>query len=100
MNRNVIIGIVVVILAVGGYFYFGGNNAADTAAGDAATAMTDAAALLDPAKWDAAKVTAMIDGSSLDDAAKTKLKDLVTAAGSDAAKIGAAITEIKTALKI
>ena len=57
--------------------------------------MADAAKLLDPAAWDAAKVNAMIDASSLDAAVKTSLKDMVTAAGTDAAKIGAAITEIK-----
>ncbi len=55
-------------------------------------------ALLDPANFDAAKVDAMIDASSLDAATKATLKGLVADAGTDTTKIGAAIAAIKTAL--
>ena len=76
--------------------------AATTAATDttaaATTAATDAAAVLDPANFDAAKVTAMIDASSLDAATKATLNGLVAAAGTDATKIGEALTAVKTAL--
>ena len=74
--------------------------ATTAAATTAATAVTDAMATLDPTKWDAAKVTAMITASSLDDATKKTLTDAVTAAGTDATKIADVITQIKTALKM
>lgn len=74
--------------------------AATTAATDATAAMADAAKLLDPANWDATKVNAMIAASTLDDATKKTLTDAVTAAGTDAAKIGEVITQIKAALKM
>jgi cytoskeletal protein RodZ len=75
--------------------------ATTTAATTAASAVTDAAAaVLDPANWDATKVTAMITASSLDDATKKTLTDAVTAAGTDATKIGDVITQIKAALKM
>ena len=62
--------------------------------------MADMTAMLDPAKFDATKVTAMITASTLDDATKKTLTDAVTAAGTDVAKITAVIAQIKTALKL
>lgn len=73
---------------------------AEEEAAAAAKLAADAAAALDPAAWDAAKVNALIDGSALDDAAKTTLKAAVTAAGTDATAITAVIAQIKTALGI
>lgn len=76
--------------------------ATTAAATDAAAATTAAAgdmmALLDPTKWDAAKVTSMIAAAPLDDATKKTLTDAVAAAGLDQVKIGEVITQIKTAL--
>ena len=61
--------------------------------------MTDAAALLDPANFDAAKIDAMIDASTmLDDATKTTLKATVDAAAADPAKVADAIAAVKSAL--
>ena len=124
MNRNIIIAIIVVVIAAGAYYKYGmkpavtaANNAAATATTAAATATTaattattaattattavaDAAAMLDPAKFDATKVTAMIAASKLDDATKKTLTDAVTAAGTDVAKITAVIAQIKTAMKM
>jgi hypothetical protein len=62
--------------------------------------MGDAMAMLDPAKWDVAKVSDMIAAAPLDDATKATLKGLVDAAGSDTGKIAEAIAAIKTALKM
>ena len=62
--------------------------------------MADITAMLDPAKFDPAKVTAMIAASSLDDATKKTLTDAITAAGTDATKVTAVIAQIKTALKL
>lgn len=77
-------------------------NTATTAATDATTAVTDAASqameLLDPAKFDAAKLTALIDGSSLDDATKGTLKSAVAAAQANPSLVDATIAQIKTAL--
>jgi predicted negative regulator of RcsB-dependent stress response len=65
----------------------------------ATTAVTDAAAALDPAKFDAAKITAMIDASTtLDDATKTTLKAAVTAAAGNPALVQGAIDQVKKAL--
>jgi hypothetical protein len=124
MNRNLIIAIIAILVIGGGYYEFSykpaqeaavaAQKAADeaakaatdaaaatsAAATDAATAMADAAKLLDPANWDPAKVNAMIAASTLDDATKKTLTDAVTAAGTDAAKIGEVITQIKAALKM
>ena len=74
--------------------------AASDAATTAASAMADAAAVLDPSKWDTAKVNAMIAASTLDDATKKTLTDAVTAAAADPAAITAVIAQIKTALKM
>ena len=74
--------------------------AAATATAAASGTMSDALAMMDPAKWDATKVTAMIAASSLDDATKKTLTDAVAAAGTDATKIAAVITQIKTAMKM
>ena len=69
--------------------------AAAKAAEEAAAA---AAAALDPAAFDAAKVTALIDGSTLDDATKTTLKAAVTAAASNPALVQGAVDQVKAAL--
>ena len=58
----------------------------------------DAAAALDPAAFDAAKVTALIDASALDDATKATLKAGVEAAAADPAKVAEAIAAVKAAL--
>jgi hypothetical protein len=54
--------------------------------------------VLDPAAFDAAKVTALIDASTLDDMTKTTLKAGVTAAATNPALVAGAITAVKTAL--
>lgn len=75
--------------------------AATDAAAATTAAATDAMAVLNPASWDATKVTAMIAAAPmLDDATKKTLTDAVTAAGMDQVKIGAVITQIKTAMKM
>ncbi len=69
------------------------------AAAAAAEAMkTEAMTVLDPAAFDAAKVTALIDASPLDDATKTTLKTGVTAAAGNPALVAGAIAAVKTAL--
>ena len=72
--------------------------AAAKVAEDAAAAKAAAAATLDPANFDAAKVTMLIDASTLDDAAKTTLKAGVTAAAADPALVAGAVAAVKTAL--
>jgi len=53
---------------------------------------------LDPANFDAAAITAMIDGSALDQATKTTLKTAVTAAASNPALVADTVAQVKTAL--
>jgi hypothetical protein len=60
--------------------------------------MDAAMAALDPAAYDAAKVTAVIDGSTLDDATKASLKSAVTMAGTDPIKQTDVIAQVKKAL--
>ena len=60
--------------------------------------MADAAALLDPAAFDATKVAGLIDASALDDATKATLKSAVEAAAGNPALVEAAIAQVKTAL--
>ena len=60
--------------------------------------MDAAMAALDPATYDAAKVTALIDTSTLDDATKTSLKSAVTMAGTDPTKQADVIAQVKKAL--
>ena len=69
----------------------------DAAAAEAAS-MDAAMAALDPAAYDAAKVTAVIDGSTLDDATKASLKSAVTMAGNDPIKLADVIAQVKKAL--
>ncbi len=72
---------------------------AATATTEAATgAMTDAMAVLDPANFDAAKINAMIDASTLDDATKATLKSGVDAAAGNPALVEGAISAVKAAL--
>ena len=61
-------------------------------------AVTDAAALLDPANFDAAKINAMIDASSLDDATKGTLKAGIDAAAGNPALVQGAIDAVKAAM--
>lgn len=68
------------------------------AATGAAAAAGDALAALDPATFDAAKITALIDGSSLDDATKTTLKTAVTAAASNPSLVADTVAQVKAAL--
>ena len=80
--------------------------AAAAAAGAAATegtaaatdAATDAMATLDPANFDGAKISAMIDASALDAGLKTTLKAGIEAAGADPTKIAEALAAVKTAM--
>ena len=60
--------------------------------------MTDAAALLDPANFDAAKINAMIDASTLDAMVKTTLKAGVDAAAADPTKVADALAAVKAAM--
>ena len=60
--------------------------------------MTDAAAALDPANFDATKVKSLIDASALDDATKTTLKSGVDAAAADKTLVPGAIDAVKKAL--
>ena len=127
MNKNVIIGLVVVLLAAGGYYQFSykpaqeaaaqklEEEAAAKAAAEAQTtesattattgapeataaATAEALAVLDPANFDAARVTALIDASTLTDDVKATLKNVVSAAASNAALVEPAIAQVKTAL--
>ncbi len=72
--------------------------ATETAPAATAPAATDAAAVLDPANFDAAKVNALIEASSLDAALKTTLKAGVDAAAADPTKVAEALAAVKTAL--
>lgn len=89
------------------------KKVADEAAAAAAAAATDAAAAtttaatatmadmmtaLDPANFDAAKITAMIDASALDATLKTTLKSGIEAAAADPTKIASALAAVKTAM--
>ncbi len=127
MNRNVLIALIAIIVIGGGYYQFSykpaqeaaamaqkaaddaaaaakaaeekaaadAAAAAEKAAADAATAAADT---LDPAKFDAAKVNALIAASSLDDATKATLKAGVDAAATNPAGVAAAVAAVKAAL--
>ena len=70
-----------------------------TAATEAATdAVAGAMAALDPANFNADTVVGLIDGSTLDDAAKTKLKTAVDSARANPALVADTIALVKTAL--
>ena len=56
------------------------------------------AAVLDPANFDAAKINALIDGSSLSAEVKTTLKTAVDGAAKNPSLVEAAINQVKTAL--
>ena len=72
---------------------------AATAATEAATdAVAGAMAALDPANFNADTVVGLIDGSTLDDAAKTKLKTAVDSARANPALVADTIAQVKTAL--
>lgn len=60
--------------------------------------MTDAAAALDPAAFNADSVVALIDGSTLDDATKTTLKTAVEAARANPALVADTVAQVRTAL--
>lgn len=62
------------------------------------TAATDAMAVLDPANFDAVKISAMIDASALDAGVKTTLKAGIEAAAADPGKIAGALAAVKTAM--
>lgn len=74
------------------------QEAADAAAQAAADAAATVADPLDPAKFDAAKVIALIDASGLDDASKTMLKTTVNSAAANPALVESAIAAVKAAL--
>lgn len=76
------------------------TEAATGAATATTEAATDAAAAeaLDPANFDAARITALIDGSTLDDATKTTLKTAVTAAAANPALVADTVAQVRTAL--
>jgi colicin import membrane protein len=75
-----------------------GAAAATEAVTEGAAAATDAMAALDPANFNAETVVALIDGSALDDAAKTTLKTAVEAAKANPALVADTIAQVKTAL--
>ena len=64
----------------------------------AATSTTDMMAALDPANFDAAKISAMIDASALDAGVKTTLKAGIEAAAADPTKVASALAAVKTAM--
>ena len=78
------------------------DEAAAAAAAGAAvtegTTATDAMAVLDPANFDAVKISAMIDASTLDAGVKTTLKAGIEAAAADPGKIAGALAAVKTAM--
>ncbi len=110
MNRSLIVVILIAVLGAGYYFYSQGGSAVDAtgemiesatgAASDAADAVTDgmSGALLTAEGYDAAKVTGMIDASSLDDSMKDGLKQALEAAGSDPALLQDVLAQVKQAL--
>lgn len=81
-------------------------DAAAAAAAEGAAAVTEgaaaatdtAAAALDPANFDPVAVTALIDGSTLDDATKTTLKTAVDAAAANPALVADTVAQVRTAL--
>jgi colicin import membrane protein len=77
-------------------------DAATEAATGAADAMSDmgsdAMAALDPANFDATKITAMIDASDLNPVVKSTLKSGVEAAAADPSKVAQALDAVKAAL--
>ncbi|MFO1175395.1 MAG: hypothetical protein U1E48_09340 [Paracoccaceae bacterium] len=75
------------------------STASSTASSTAAApASSIAADLLDPTKFDADKLNAAIDATSLDAATKTTLKTAVTAAKDNPAAVQTAIDAVKKAL--
>ncbi|MDP3960357.1 MAG: hypothetical protein Q8Q26_09930 [Pseudorhodobacter sp.] len=72
-------------------------DAAAQAAAEAAAAAT-VADPLDPAKFDAAKVIALIDASGLDEASKAMLKTTVNNAVANPALVESAVAAVKAAL--
>jgi hypothetical protein len=73
-------------------------KAAEAAAAAAAAAAEAATAALDPANFNADAVSALIDGSSLDDAMKATLKTAIAAAKANPALVADTIAQVKTAL--
>jgi hypothetical protein len=125
MNRNTWIAIIAAIIIVGGIWYYSqpdpvaveGTNDAATQTGETATdaadtatdaatdaadtatdAATDAAGLFDPANFDADKLKATIDASTLDDATKTSLKSAVDAAQANPDLVQSTLDQVKAAL--
>lgn len=74
------------------------TNDAAAAVGDATSAATDALAALNPASFDAAKVNALIDASTLNADLKTTLKANVDAAAGNPALVESTVSAVKTAL--
>ena len=79
----------------------GTETATDTATGSAdsmaATAPAGLAALLTPDSFDAARISALIDGSDLGDMQQTALKAALTQAEGNRAMVKAAIDQVKAA---
>ena len=69
-----------------------------TLVGAAEAAAAEAAAVLDPAAFDAVKVNAMIAASTLDDATPAPLKAGVDAAATNPALVQGAIDAVKAAM--
>ena len=74
------------------------TDAATDAADTATDAATDAAGLFDPANFDADKLKATIDASTLDDATKTSLKSAVDAAQANPDLVQSTLDQVKAAL--
>jgi hypothetical protein len=108
MNRSLIVVVLIAVLGVGYYFYSqGGSDAtgemiesATGAASEAAGAATEGMSgdILTAEGYDAAKVTGMIDASSLDDGMKDGLKQALESAGSDPALLQDVLAQVKLAL--
>ena len=113
MNRTIaILAAIVVVIAV---WYFGfrsqpevapeATTTTETTTAPAATTETtttapagDIAALLDPATFDADKLIAAVDTSTLDDATKATLKTAIEGARNNPGAVQAVIDQVKAAM--
>lgn len=110
MNRTIaILAAIVVVIAV---WYFGFRSQPEvvpeaTTTTETAPATTtettaapagDIAALLDPATFDADKLIAAVDTSTLDDATKTTLKTAIEGARNNPGAVQAVIDQVKAAM--
>ena len=76
----------------------GAAQALGNLTGTAPEALSGLVAMLDPANFDATKLSAALDATTLDESTRMTLKTLVEAAGANPAMVDTAITQIKAAL--